>query len=149
MATLGLPFLFCIYTLCLVIKLSKNFLPELLLLISFGLCLYQLDLNWFNSHMSRDVLRAQSWNWLGPELGWDYKRLPGPFYYLFLGVLTLTKSLSFILISKLVALYSVIYLLIREVRKIFPATVTGFFLGLFLFMPVFIFSQTSNAARRG
>ena len=141
MATPGLPFLFCIYTLCLVIKLSKNFLPELLLLVSFGLCLYQLDLNWFNSHMSRDVLRAQSWNWLGPELGWDYKRLPGPLYYLFLGVLTLTKSLSFILISKLVALYSVIYLLIREVRKIFPATVTGFFLGLFLFMPVFIFSS--------
>lgn len=42
-------FYFGIYTLCLVIKLSKNFLPELLLLISFGLCLYHLDLNWFNS----------------------------------------------------------------------------------------------------
>lgn len=123
------------------IKLSQKFLPEFLVFISFGFCIYQLDLNWFNSHMSRDVLRAQSWNWLGPELGWDYKRLPGPLYYLLLGALTLTKSLYFILFSKLVALYSVIYLLIREIRKLFPAPILNFFLGIFLFMPVFIFSS--------
>lgn len=122
-------------------QFTKYFLPEFLLLISFGFCIYQLDLNWFNSHMSRDVLRAQSWNWLGPELGWDYKRLPGPLYYLLLGALTLAKSLYFILFSKLVALYSVIYLLIREIRKHFPAPILNIFLGLFLFMPVFIFSS--------
>lgn len=116
-------------------------LPELLLFFSFCLCIYQLDLNWFNSHMSRDVLRSQGLNWLGPELGWDYKRLPGPFYYWILGLLTLTKSLYFILLGKIIAVYGVIYLLVREIRKLFPATILNFFLMLFLFMPVFIFSS--------
>lgn len=116
-------------------------LPELLLFFSFVFCIYQLDLNWFNTHMSRDILRAQSWNWLGPELGWDYKRLPGPFYYLLLGALTSTKSLYFIMLGKIVALYSVILLLLREVRKMFPATILNIFCALFLFMPVFIFTS--------
>lgn len=148
MATLGLPFLFCIDTLLKVDKhlsekfrSAERFIPEFILLLSFLLCCYQLDLNWFNSHMSRDILRSQTFNLLGPELGWDYKRLPGPVYYWFLGLLALTQSLYFILLSKLLALFGTIYLLLREIRRNFAPEILTSFLSLFLFMPVFIFTS--------
>jgi hypothetical protein len=128
-------------------KNFKRLLPYLLLLASFVACIYKIDLAWFNTHMGRDLSRAQDWlnfnfsNWLGPEMGWDYKKLPGPFYYWLLASLKLFNSMTFILIIKTTAVYAVLYFLINEVRKSFGETVTVNFLLLFLFMPVYIFTS--------
>ncbi len=123
------------------IKQLRQYLPELLLLLSLVVCVYRLDLNWFNTHMSRDIYRSQQWNWLGPEIGWNLKRLPGPFYYWFLGLLSLAGSVYFILLSKLVALYLVLYLVVKEIQKSFPIEVLISFLLLFSVMPVYVFTS--------
>ena len=123
------------------INYLNKYLPELIILASLAVCLYKIDLNWFNTHMGRDLFRAQHWNWLGPEMGWDYKRLPGPFYYLLLKVLSFANSIYFILLSKLIVTYFALYLLAKEIQKLFPNTIVNCFLSLFLLMPVYIFTS--------
>lgn len=122
-----------------------SFYPELILLISFFLCIYRLDLNWFNTHMSRDLIRSFAWihgqpdSWLGPEMGWDYKRLPGPFYYLMTAFFwSLTHSIEGVLFLKILFTLVCSYLLIRELKKNHSALFVSFFAMQFLWMPVFI-----------
>ena len=119
---------------------------ELILLIAFAFMIMKIDLSWFNTHMSRDLFRATEWlrgapdSWLGPEMGWDYKRLPGPAYYWLLAPLLLPKSVTFILILKIILLFCILFFLAREIRRQFPQLLTDFLL-LFALMPVFIFTS--------
>src|SRR5437868_3293251 len=78
-----------------------------ILLISFFLICYKIDVTWFNVHMSRDLMRAMNWahledvtSWSGPEMGWDFKRLPGPFYYWLLAPATYLGSIQALLVYK-------------------------------------------------
>lgn len=125
----------------------KALLPEFLLLLSLAFCLYRLDLSWFNTHMARDLFRADLWlkgtpaDWLGPEMGWDIKRLPGPFYYWFLAALSLFGSIENILAAKIIITFTLLYLLLRQIRQQLNSTVLLYFLMLFCLMPVFIFTS--------
>lgn len=128
-------------------KEIKNFkfLPEVLLIFSFVICVLQLDLSWFNSHMSRDLIRAFEWlkleptSWLGPEMGWDFKRLPGPFYYWLIGAFwAVTHSIEGILFLKILFTNICIYFLIRELKLKYPIWFVVCFCMPFLFFPVYI-----------
>lgn len=129
------------------IKSYKSYLPYLLLFISFGFCIYKIDLTWFNTHMARDLARAQDWlnfnpsNWLGPEMGWDYKKLPGPLYYWLLAPLKLFNSVIFILFFKSIVVFSVLVLLAREIKKMLGENVLIDFLLLFTLMPVYVLTS--------
>ena len=106
-------------------RLKKNtYWPEIILLSSLVLSLYSLDLSWFNTHMSRDLSRTFAWlqlqpsSWLGPEMGWDFKRLPGPFYYILLGIFwLLSPSLEGLIAAKICFTGLCIYFLIKELKK--------------------------------
>lgn len=126
------------------IKSNKQVLPHLLLLISFIFCVYKIDLTWFNTHMARDLSRAQEWltfnmsSWLGPEMGWDYKKLPGPLYYWLLAPFRLFNSVAFILLVKSIALFAVLVFLTAEIKRKLGENILINFLLLFALMPVYI-----------
>ncbi|MBY0554133.1 glycosyltransferase family 39 protein [bacterium] len=97
--------------------------------------------------MARDLARAQDWlninpaNWLGPEMGWDYKKLPGPLYYWLMAPLKLFNSVIFILFVKSIAVYCVLLMLTREIKKMLGENVLIDFLLLFSLMPVYILTS--------
>jgi hypothetical protein len=74
--------------------------------------------------MSRDVARAYNIlsgnfnNWLGPEIGNSYVRLPGPFFNLLLSFFLVFKSLNFLIIAKGLLLIATLVLLLRETLRV-------------------------------
>lgn len=120
----------------------KKHINSLILFFSFLLFTYQLDLTWFNSHMSRDLMRAMEWahlnlkDWLGPEMGWDYKRLPGPFYYILMAPLIWLASVEAIIFYKIVLLFGGLILLTREMSRLFEKRLVSTFLLLFCLVPL-------------
>ncbi|MGZ3690558.1 MAG: hypothetical protein ACXVAX_03595 [Pseudobdellovibrio sp.] len=127
-------------------KIWTRHIHFVLLAVLFFFLIYQYDLTWFNTHMARDFFRAQELlqfkniPWLGPEIGWDYKRLPGPLYYFFLSFLLLFKSTFMLFALKAFFIVLSIYSLIRELRKKYAEYVPSFSL-LFLLTPFFIFTS--------
>lgn len=129
-------------------RLKKNtYWPEIILIGSLFLSFYSLDLSWFNTHMSRDLSRTFEWlhlqpsSWLGPEMGWDFKRLPGPFYYILLGIFwLLSPSIEGLIAAKISFTGVCIYLLIKELKKKYSVFFVSIFSLQFLFMPVYIAS---------
>lgn len=133
----------------LVYKLERfkkiSYWPEFVLAISLIISVCCLDLTWFNTHMSRDLNRAFEWihlqpsSWLGPEMGWDYKRLPGPFYYFILGFFWLmTHSVEGVLFLKIIFSSICVFLLLKELKKIHSIFFVSLFSLQFVFMPVYI-----------
>ena len=100
----------------------RSWLNFLLLGTMFFFIFYQYDLTWFNTHMARDFARAQDLlafkniPWLGPEMGWDFKRLPGPIYYYFLSFLLLFKSVAALFFLKALFIVVCVALLVRELK---------------------------------
>lgn len=96
--------------------------------------------------MARDFMRAQdilsfkNLTWLGPEMGWDYKQLPGPFYYYFLCLLLVFKSIPVLFVLKSFFILCCVFLLVYEFNKKYPESVLSFCL-LFLLTPLFVFSS--------
>lgn len=125
-------------------KYIFSYYPEVLCVISFFICIYQLDLSWFNTHMSRDIVRGLDLfkngfaGWQGPEMGWDNIRLPGPAYYIILSVMTLLfNQVTQILIFKIFCVWIAFYFLFRQLKKYMTSLQNFLFLVLCLFNPVF------------
>lgn len=124
----------------------RRFDIEIILFLSLILVSFRLDLNWFNTHMSRDLLRARLWSlgtptdWFGPEIGWDYKRLPGPAYYWFLVPLIMLQSIEAMVLVKILLLWGSVWALAHEIKIQFPKVALNFLL-LFCLMPMFVFSS--------
>ena len=124
----------------------KKYIVELAALAALFMILYRWDLSWFNTHMSRDFFRAWQWgrgnidSWLGPELGSDYKRLPGPAYYILLAPFTYFSSLIPALFGKALLTVGLVYLLLTQIRRYYSG-VTAVMAPLLLLSPFFIFTS--------
>jgi hypothetical protein len=96
--------------------------------------------------MSRDILRGLNfWNdfpLLGPEMGWDYIRLPGSALYLFYWLASqFTRDLTHILILKSVLTFFSLFFLTTKLKNSYSALEILFVLFLLICSPGFLAGQ--------
>lgn len=124
---------------------SFSYWPEMILFLSFLICIFKLDITWFSAEMSRDLSRSIDWlsfksnSWLGPEIDLGSRRLPGPFFYWIIGFFwSLTHSITGILFLKILFTKICVYVLIKELKKNYSLAFVLFFSLQFLLMPVYL-----------
>jgi len=99
--------------------------------------------------MSRDVYRGllihnlSFSDWLGPEIGYGVKRLPGIFYSLLLSVFLPFKSLAFLLVAKTSIAFSCYFYLWLKAKDVYGIKITTLWWLIFVTNPL-VFVTTRN-----